>query len=217
MTIKLPDGAHRLKHFTCPLCDRSSQNYFDINHKYCACCGSADLPKPCEHRTRDQSRAGVKTRVILGARADHKEGPVYALEADGRLQFAALLRMNEPKGFIVRVDAPVWMPEQIKPLIVRRMTQFRAHHGARESPQASVIRKSIAAQGQSTVSAARRQLSAMQQMELAMMLSKDSHTQALPYEDGEGRPTIWVSDDGDVRGLPISALIDQQDRRYKAI
>ena len=216
---RLPAGAHRLPPYVCSLCDRSSRGFFDIRHKYCQCCGSTDLPKQCVHRQVDgsfPSTAGVKRRVILGGRSDHKSGPVYALEADGRLQFTTLLRVDRAPGLVVRVDAPVWSVTQVKTLVVRRMKQFMAHHGARESPQASVIRKAIAAQGQSTVSAARRQLGKMQQMELAMMLSKDSHTQALPYEDGEGRPTVWVSDDGDVTGLPITALIDQQDRKYEA-
>ena len=141
---------------------------------------------------------------------------MYAYDADGRLQFTTLLRANQRAGQIVRVDAPVWSALQVTSLVVQRMKAFRAHHGARESPEAAIIRKAIAAQGQSTVSAARRQLGKMQQMELAMMLSKDSHTQALPYEEGDGQPIVWVSDDGDVTGLPITALIDQQDRRYKA-
>ncbi len=213
--LRLPDGAHRLAPYVCPWCDRSSPNFFDIHHKYCACCGSTDLPKTCTHRQGDL-QAGITRRLILGGRSDHKTGPVYAYEADGRLQFTTLLRVNQAPGVVVRIDAPVWSATQIKTLVVRRMKQFMEHHGARESPQASVIRKAIAAQGQSTVSAARRQLGAMQQMELAMMLSKDSHTQALPYEDGAGRPMVWVSDDGDVRGLPITALIDQQARKYEA-
>lgn len=50
MTIKLPAGAHRLEHYVCPLCFLSSANYFDISHKYCACCGSTDMPKGCTHR-----------------------------------------------------------------------------------------------------------------------------------------------------------------------
>jgi hypothetical protein len=50
MTIKLPAGAHRLEPYVCPLCARSSPNYFDIQHEYCSCCGSTDLPKSCEHR-----------------------------------------------------------------------------------------------------------------------------------------------------------------------
>ncbi len=217
--LRLPSGAHRLAPYVCRLCARSSPNFFDIQHKYCSCCGSTDLPKPCVHRQVDGSfppMAGVKRRTIIGGRSDHKTGPVYAYEADGRLQFTTLLRVNHAPGLVVRVDAPVWSATQVKTLVVRRMKEFMALHGARESPQASVIRKAIAAQGQSTVSAARRQLGAMQQMELAMMLSKDSHTQALPYEDGEGRPTVWVSDDGDVSGLPITALIDQQARKYEA-
>lgn len=215
--LRLPDGAHRLAPYVCPLCSRSSRGFFDISHKYCACCGSTDLPKQCVHHQADgsfPSTPGITRRVILGGRSDHKAGPVYAYEADGRLQFTTLLRVNQASGEVVRVDAPVWSAAQVKTLVVRRIGQFMALHGARESPQASVIRKAIAAQGQSTVSAARRQLSKMQQMELAMMLSKDSHTQALPYEDGEGRPTVWVSDDGDVSGLPITALIDQQARKY---
>lgn len=217
--IALPDGAHALKNYVCPLCDRSSHNFFDISHKYCTCCGSKDLPKSaCPHRKAAgvSGKPHVKLRAIVGLRSDHKEGPVYAYEADGRLQFTALIRANRPTGFIVRVDAPVWAASQVKALVVRRMKEFGDHHGARESPQAAVIRKSIAAQGQSTVSAARRQMSKMQQMELSMMLSHDSHSSALPYDEGEGRPTIWVSDDGAVTGLPITALIDQQDQRYKA-
>ncbi len=216
MTVKLPEGATRLDNYVCPLCDRSSPNFFDIQHKYCACCGSTDMPKRCTHR-QDGLQPGITRRRILGGRSDHKTGLVYAYEADGRLQFTTLLRVNHTSGLVVRVDAPVWSALQVKTLVGRRMDEFMALHGARESPQASVIRKAIAAQGQSTVSAARRQLSAMQQMELAMMLSKDSHTQALPYDDGEGRPTVWVSDDGDVSGLPITALIDQQYQKYEAI
>lgn len=215
--IKLPEGAHALKNYVCPLCDRSSHNYFDIAHKYCTCCGSTDLPNSkCQHRKANpEGKPHVKLRSIVGLRSDHKTQPVYAYEADGRLQFTALLRNNRPEGMILRVDAPVWSGAQVKTLVVKRMKEFMTHHGARESPQAAVIRKSIAAQGQSTVSAARRQMSAMQQMELKMMLSPDSHTSALPYEEGEGRPTIWVSDDGAVTGLPITALVDQQNQRYK--
>ena len=216
MIVKLPAGASRLAPYVCSLCARKSPNFFDIQHKYCACCGSADMPKRCEHR-HETLTPGITRRLILGGRSDHKSEPVYAYEADGRLQFTTLLRANTGAGQVIRVDAPVWSALQVKVLVLRRMKEFMAHHGARESPEAAIVRKAIAAQGQSTVSAARRQLGKMQQMELTMMLSKDSHTQALPYEDGNGRPTVWVSDDGDVSGLPITALIDQQDRRYDAI
>lgn len=48
--IRLPDGAHRLPPYVCPLCSQSSPNYFDIQHQYCSCCGSTDMPKTCTHR-----------------------------------------------------------------------------------------------------------------------------------------------------------------------
>ncbi len=51
--IALPPGASRLPPYVCPLCTATSSNYFDIQHAYCACCGSTDLPKACAHRQGD--------------------------------------------------------------------------------------------------------------------------------------------------------------------
>jgi len=35
--------------YLCPLCRRKTYHPKDVEHSYCPCCGSADLPKNCEH------------------------------------------------------------------------------------------------------------------------------------------------------------------------
>ena len=149
-------------------------------------------------------------RQIVGLRSDHKKGPVYAEEIDGRLVFAALLRSGKKSGTVVRISAPILTSEQIVQLTKQRMAAFMATHGGRESLEMAVVRKAIAAQGPSTVQKAKYQMDAMLKMEFDMMLSKDSHTQGLPYEAGLGRPIIRMDASGGLTGrLAFQATVKE--------
>ena len=96
---------------------------------------------------------------------------------------------------------------EVRTWVRDRMESFMAAHGARESPEEAVRRKTVAAQGIITVGRARSEMSKMAQMEMAMMLSKDSHTQALPFDEGEGKPVVTVQSSGEVEGLDITETL----------
>ena len=143
--------------------------------------------------------------MVVGGRSDHKPGAVPAEHEGDRVGFATLLRAADPQGVVVWVDGPKLTPDQVVAWVKQRMADFQAIPGSRESPSAAIRRKVVAAQGQPVVQQAKAKLDAMLKMELAMMLSKDSHTQALPLEEGRGAPVVTVEADGAVNlnALPL--------------
>jgi len=95
------------------------------------------------------------------------------------------------------------------------MADFRAYPGSRESPNHAVLRKVLAAHGESRVRVARGLMNDDQEMELDMMLSKDSHTSAMPLT-GKKQPVVTVDERFKVSwpGESPSQLIDNEGTDY---
>lgn len=95
------------------------------------------------------------------------------------------------------------------------MADFRAYPGSRESPNHAVLRKVVAAHGDSRVRVARGLMTDELEMELDMMLSKDSHTSAMPLT-GKKQPVVKVDEKFRVSwpGEDPSWLIDNEGTDY---
>ena len=150
-------------------------------------------------------------RTIVGGRSDHKPGSAKAMVNGGQVTFVTEMRSGALNGQTTLVNGPELDAGQIVGLVQRRLDLFMAKNGARESPELAVHRKVIAAQGDVRVADAKRKMNKAQKMELDMMLSKSSHTQALPLEAGKDAvASVTMTPDGAVAGLARRELYDTE-------
>lgn len=139
--------------------------------------GAGEIRATTDH---DRTRPG-QTRVKMAGMGVGMK-PAYATHRDGRVEFGALLKAQEPDGLAVRIDAPVLTVAQATAWVKRRMQGFADHPGARESTEEAVRRKVIAAQGERHTRQLRAALDKDGRMELDMMLSAEAHHQGAPWD-----------------------------------
>ena len=153
---------------------------------------------------------------VIGLPSNHQHAAVYAQVRGGTLSFNALLRQGPSSlGREVRIESPFFPARRLVAIVRARMADFRAYPGSRESPNHAVLRKVLAAHGESRVRVARGLMNDDQEMELDMMLSKDSHTSAMPLT-GKKQPVVTVDERFKVSwpGESPSQLIDNEGTDY---
>lgn len=153
---------------------------------------------------------------VIGLPSNHSHAAVYAQVTDGTLSFNALLRQGPSSlGQEVTIESPLFRPRQLVAIVRTRLSDFRAYPGSRESPTHAVLRKVLAAHGESRVRVARGLMTEHLRMELDMMLSKDSHTSAMPLT-GKKKPVVRVDENFTVSwpGASPSRLIDNEGTDY---
>lgn len=161
-----------------------------------------------------QMSPSMRRIPFVGAASNHQKAPVFSMTDGKRVQFTTRLRSEGMEGQVVRVNAPVLTTDEMVGLVQHRLNTFQRVQGSRESPRHAVIRKAIAAQGRGPVEQAKAKMNPEQQMELDMMLSPSSHTQGLPFEEGEGAHTLVMSALGQVAGLETVELADNDGQSW---
>lgn len=148
------------------------------------------------------------------AGAGHHMRPAFAIHTTKTVKFRAYLKIGEGET-LVEITGPKLTRTEASRWIHERWSAFQRNPSARESPEESIRRKVIAAQGTPFVRRIREYLSHGQQGELDMMLSPQSHSQGADVT-GIAQQTIFVTRDGTVTGLSAPTLLDTDRTTYKA-
>lgn len=139
--------------------------------------------------------------------------PAYADHRDGRVRFGALVKVGGRAGTPVQIDAARVTLTEAARWVRMRHQAFVARPGARESPSDAVRRKVIAAHGMAFVDRLRAVLDKPGAMELAMMMSPESHAQGAAEVPREA-PVVQVTARGAVSGLRGQVLGDTDGTLY---
>ena len=162
----------------------------------------------------DESEGFPQERVLgAGVAEGHAKEPAYALHGPEYVQFAAMGQGGTP--FVATMphidisDGIAWVNKRIK--------GFSANPKARESYEAAILRKGIAAMGNDFVEACKAKGGKSVKMELDMMMSPDSHSQIGDMDKIAKMPGVVhidIETVGNMRGNAFGMMDDNDGNVY---